>query len=409
MNPQIAVVIAWHEALNAGDLDRLAALAHEDVEVGGPRGAGRGVTLLREWAERAGIRLDPGRIFQRDGEVVVEQRATWRSPHTGRPGEPQLVASAFLVRDGRVQRLTRYQDLAAALQAVGLDASHEVRQPISTDAPPTPPTEPPAAPAADELAVSQDGPVRRITLTRPARRNALSRSLVAALARAFASIDAGGETRVVILAGDGPAFCAGGDIEEFVASAESGRARADAEGLAALFAAIAACPVPAVARVHGAAYGAGVGLVAAADLAVAADDTRFSLSEARLGLVPAVVAPYVVPALGPREAKAKMLLAAPFVADEALRIGLIHRAAPPDRLDAAVADVVADLLRGAPGALATIKRLPAMVGAADPAAAHAAMTNLLAERLASDEAQEGFRAFLEKRSAAWVPEQPEPQ
>ena len=276
----------------------------------------------------------------------------------------------------------------------------------------TPPATEPGSPpseAGDELMVIQDGPVRRITLARAARRNALSRSLVAALHEAFAAIVEGGDTRVVVLAGDGPVFCAGGDIAEFAEAAASGQSRADAEGLVDLLAAIAACPAPVVARVHGAAYGGGVGLVCAADLAIAAEGTRFSLSEARLGLVPAVVAPYVVPALGPREAKAKMLLAAPFAADEALRIGLIHRAAPPDRLDAAVADVVADLLRGAPGALATIKRLPAMVGAADPAAAHAAMTNLLAERLASDEAQEGFRAFLDKRPASWVPEQPDPQ
>ena len=158
MNPQIAVVIAWHEALNAGDLDRLAALAHEDVEVGGPRGAGRGVALLREWAERAGIRLEPGRVFHRYDEVVVEQRATWRSPHTGRSGEPQLVASAFLVRDGRVQRLTRYQDLAAALQAIGLDASHEVRQPVSPGLPPPPPPNRPRRPQEKSLPSPRTAP-----------------------------------------------------------------------------------------------------------------------------------------------------------------------------------------------------------------------------------------------------------
>ena len=257
---------------------------------------------------------------------------------------------------------------------------------------------------SDELTILQAGPVRRITLTRPTRRNALSRSLVAALHRAFAAIAPGGETRVVVLAGAGPVFCAGGDIAEFADAAASGQSRADAEALVDLLATIAACPAPVVARVHGAAYGGGVGLVCAADLAIAAEGTRFSLSEARLGLVPAVIAPYVIAALGAREAKARMLLATPFGAEDALRCGLIHRTVPPADLDAATDEVVANLLRAAPGALAAIKRLPSLVDDADPAATRAATTSLLVERLASDEGQEGLRAFLAKRAAAWVPD-----
>lgn len=259
------------------------------------------------------------------------------------------------------------------------------------------------------FAVRQDGPVRRITLARPERRNALSRALVAALHAAVTAAAADPATRVVVLAGEGPAFCAGGDIAEFAETAATGRARADAEGLAALFAALAACSAPVVARVQGAAYGAGVGLVAAADIAVAADGIRFSLSEARLGLVPAVVSPYVVPALGPRAAKALMLLAAPFGVEEALRHGLIHRAAPADGLDAAVDGIVDDLLQGAPGALATIKRLPALVSGVDRDTARALTTDLLAERFASDEARDGFRAFLDKRPPPWVNPSPESQ
>lgn len=266
----------------------------------------------------------------------------------------------------------------------------------------TAPLDPTPLPPDDAgRAVRQDGPVLRVTLARPEKRNALSRGLVAALQATLAAVAADGATRVVLLAGEGPAFCAGGDIAEFAETAATGRARADAEGLAALFAALVACPLPVVARVQGAAYGAGVGLVAAADIAVAADGTRFSLSEARLGLVPAVVSPYVVPALGPRAAKALMLLAAPFGVDEALRHGLIHRAAPADRLDAVVDDIVGDLLRGAPGALAMIKRLPALVAGGDQATARAATTDLLTQRFASDEAREGFRAFLAKRPPNW--------
>jgi methylglutaconyl-CoA hydratase len=255
---------------------------------------------------------------------------------------------------------------------------------------------------AAELTIAQDGPVRRITLARAARRNALSRSLVAEMCQAFAAIEASGPTRVVVLAGEGPSFCAGADIGEFVEAAESGRSRTDAEGIVDLLGAISACPVPVVARVHGAAFGGAVGLVCATDIALAADDTRFSLSEARLGLVAAVIAPYVFAALGPREAKARILLGSPFGADEALRIGLVHRVVPADQLEAAVDQAVADLLRCAPGALAAIKRLPGLVQT-DPAAAREATIALLVERLADEEAREGLTAFLEKRPPAWVP------
>lgn len=253
----------------------------------------------------------------------------------------------------------------------------------------------------DILSIVHDGPVLRLTLNRPERRNALSKALVQALSEAFASIDTA-YTRVVVLAGNGPAFCAGGDIAEFVAAAGNGTALADAESLAALLNAIAACPLPVVARVHGSVYGGGVGLVCATDLVIACDDTRFSLSEARLGLVPAVISPFVVGALGAREARVRMLLASPFDASEGLRIGLVNEIASADQLDTAVDRAIADLLKSPPGALAIIKRVPSLV-TGDPDSIRRATTELLSERLASDEGQEGLRAFLEKRSANWVP------
>jgi methylglutaconyl-CoA hydratase len=251
----------------------------------------------------------------------------------------------------------------------------------------------------DALTITREGPVTRITLNRPDCRNALSRALVRALHAAFTNLDA--KTRVVLLAGAGPSFCAGGDIAEFVESAETGNAESDAESLADCLAAIATCPVPVIARIQGNAFGGGVGLLCAADIAIAAGDARFSLSEARLGLVPAVISPYVLAALGPREGKARMLLAAPFDAAEALRIGLIHRAVPAAELDSTVDAAVADLLKSPPGALATIKRLPELI-AGDAALTRHITTALLTERLASDEAQEGLRAFLEKRPASWT-------
>jgi methylglutaconyl-CoA hydratase len=257
----------------------------------------------------------------------------------------------------------------------------------------------------NELDIQQNGPVRRITLFRPARRNALSRSLVAALHEAFAGITERGETRVVVLAGDGPAFCAGGDITEYAESAAEGRSQTDASRLADLLATMTSCPAPIVARVHGAAYGGGIGLVCASDVVIASEGTRFSLSEARLGLVPAVISPYVIEALGTRRARAHMLLAAPFGVEEALRCGLVHRVVPAESLDAAIDETVADLLRGAPGALATIKRIPSMLNGLDEAATRSATAGLLSARLGNDEAREGLRAFLEKRPPAWVPKE----
>lgn len=126
MHPTIAVVTAWHDALNAGDVDRLAALVGPDIEVVGPRGTGYGAALVHEWVERAGIQLEPERVFHRGATVVVEQRATWRDAETGELGQPQTVASTFEVRDNRVRRVQRFPDLNAALTAAGLDDASEV-------------------------------------------------------------------------------------------------------------------------------------------------------------------------------------------------------------------------------------------------------------------------------------------
>lgn len=252
------------------------------------------------------------------------------------------------------------------------------------------------------VSVVQRGPVLRIALARSDKRNALSRALVAELRQVFTAGPPAG-TRVVVLEGHGPVFCAGGDIAEFATAAETGHARAAAEGLAGLLSAIATFPIPVVARVHGAAYGGAIGLLCAADIVIAADNTRFSLSEARVGLVPAVIAPYVVAALGAREAKAQMLLAAPFDAWEAQRIGLVHRVVPAADLDQAVEDALTALVHGAPGAQAAIKQLVPRLVRADDSTAREITVGLLVERLGSDEGREGLRAFLEKRAPSWAP------
>jgi ketosteroid isomerase-like protein len=124
---EVRIVQAWHEALNTGDVDFLATLSHPDIEVGGPRGVGRGVQLLCEWVDRANIHLDPGRVFHRVDTVVVEQEAAWRSADTGQVSGSQIVASVFIVREDQIARVVRYPDLADALCAVNLDESYEIR------------------------------------------------------------------------------------------------------------------------------------------------------------------------------------------------------------------------------------------------------------------------------------------
>jgi methylglutaconyl-CoA hydratase len=256
----------------------------------------------------------------------------------------------------------------------------------------------------DELAVRRDGPVLFLTLNRPQRRNALSRSLVTALREAVAAAGTDGETRAIALAGEGPTFCAGGDISQYAHAPDATGARADGEALIDLLRAMTSSPLPIVARAHGGIFGGGVGLLSAADIVVTAETATFSLSEARLGIVPAVISPYIVAAIGPREAKARMLRAAPFDAATALRIGLAHECVPDDSLDAATDRVLADLLRCAPGALATAKRIPALLARTAPDALDATTADLFAERTTSDEGREGLRAFLEKRPAKWVRE-----
>jgi len=252
------------------------------------------------------------------------------------------------------------------------------------------------------LLVAHDGPVLRLTLNRPDKRNALSHALVLALHQAIAAVGPGGETRAIVIGGNGHTFCAGGDIREFAQAAGSGTAEAEAVGLANLFEAMTACPVPIVARVHGGAFGGGVGLVAAADIAIAESGTRFALSEARLGLVAAVISRYVIAALGWRSAKAHMLRGAPFHAGEALRCDLVHEVVDVASLDDAVEAAVRDVLACAPGALATAKRLPELIDGPDPATMRAATIRILSGCLESDETQEGLRAFLERRKPRWV-------
>jgi methylglutaconyl-CoA hydratase len=242
------------------------------------------------------------------------------------------------------------------------------------------------------LRLERDGEVLRVTLARPERRNAFDAALIGELAEAFADV---GDARAVVLAGDGPSFCAGADVEwqrssidlTFEENVE------DARRLYRMLDAIFRCPAPVVARIQGHALGGGSGLTACADIAVAGEDAVFGFSEVRLGIIPSVISPMVLARIGPAAARRYFLTGERFDARTALRIGLVHEVTAD--LDGAVERVVADLLAGGPVAVREAKRLVLDPGDEDDLVARAA------ERRTSKEGQEGLRAFLEKRPPGW--------
>jgi methylglutaconyl-CoA hydratase len=253
------------------------------------------------------------------------------------------------------------------------------------------------------LRLDRAGPVATVTLARPEQHNAFNATTVAELAAAFTALGADPAVRVVVLAGDGPSFSAGADLAWMKAVAGYGFEEnvADALRLADCLAAIRDCPRPVVCRVQGAALGGGAGLVAAADIAVAAAGTRFAFSEVRLGLVPAVISPFVLERIGPAAARELFLTGERFDAARALAIGLVQHVVPEADLDAAVQDRIEALLAAAPGAQAVAKGLIAHV-AGRPPTVRADTARLIAERRASAEGQEGMAAFLARRSPAWA-------
>ncbi len=251
------------------------------------------------------------------------------------------------------------------------------------------------------LRAQQDGPVLRLALDRPDVRNAFNDDLIAALTESFVGL--GPETRVVVLSGEGKAFSAGGDLEwmrRAAAYTEEQNAE-DAIRLGRLFEAIATCPALVVARVHGAAFGGGCGLVAASDVAVAAEGTLFAFSEVRLGLIPATISAFVVPKIGAGHARALFATGEAFDAAHALRIGLVHGVTPPDGLDEAVEAKVATVLKNGPQAVAAAKRL-----VLDLPMPMDHLARLLARARSSEEGREGVAAFLDKRPASFVVERP---
>ena len=258
---------------------------------------------------------------------------------------------------------------------------------------------------SQHLSITQSGPVARITLTMPEIRNAFSDEVIQAITEAFADVGARADVRAVVLAAEGPAFCAGANLNWMRRMADYTREEnlADASKLAAMLRTIAECPKPTIARVQGDVYAGGMGLVAACDMAVSVDTAWYCLSEVKIGLAPATISPYVIRAMGARAAQRYFLTAERFTAAEAHRIGFVHEVVAADALDAKVDELLKALTSASPAAVMACKTLVADVVGRDIDEGLIAYTvEAIADIRASAEGREGVQAFLNKRKPAWL-------
>lgn len=246
--------------------------------------------------------------------------------------------------------------------------------------------------------------VLRICLNRPEVRNAFDETVIAALTAAARDAARDATVRAIVLSGEGPAFCAGADLSWMMKAVAYTRQEnlRDAEDLARMLELLDSLPVPLIGRVHGAALGGGVGLVAVCDIVVAADDAVFGFSETKLGILPAVIAPYVLAKIGASAARELFLTGARFDASRARELGLVHRLAPLAAVDQIVDSYVREILTAAPTAVAAAKALIKEIHGSRPAEVIGVTTSRIAEQRVSEEGQEGMRAFLEKRQPHWA-------
>ena len=265
---------------------------------------------------------------------------------------------------------------------------------------------------ATALLIEHQGPIGIVTMNRPERHNAFDDALITELTDALRAMEADEEVRIVVLSGAGKSFSAGADLNwmKRMAGYTKEENQRDAMAMAALMRTLASLAKPTIARVHGAAYGGGVGLVACCDVAVGSHAASFALSEARLGLVPAVISPYVVAAIGERSARRYFVTGERFDAAEAWRLGLLHEIAPSDgAMDDKIGEICDAMLDCGPAAQREAKEL---IRAVANKPLHSEMVQDTAERIArirsSPEGREGIVAFLEKRKPSWVPPEPEP-
>jgi len=257
---------------------------------------------------------------------------------------------------------------------------------------------------ASHLQITSDGPVVRVVLNRPDVRNAFNEEVIAELS-AWAATVASSGARVAVLSGAGKAFCAGADLawmSKMVAYSREDNER-DAMAMSAMFTALDTLPVPLIGRIHGAALGGGTGLAAICDIVVAAEDAVFGFTEAKLGILPAVISPFAVRKIGISAARELFLTAARFSAVRARELGLVHVVVPETALDEAVDGYVRELLTSAPGAITAAKKMIADVANRRATEVARMTAETIARHRVSDEGQSGMRAFLEKRRAPWVP------
>ena len=259
----------------------------------------------------------------------------------------------------------------------------------------------------DALQIERRGAVLTLWLNRPELHNAFDASLIARLTAALEAAGGDDSVRAVVGAGHGASFSAGADMQWMrgMAAASEADNREDSLALARLMRTLDELPKPTLARVHGAAFGGGVGLVACCDIAIASTAARFGLTESRLGLLPAVISPYVIEAIGPRQARRWFATGEHFDADTALRIGLVHQLVEPERLDEALERQLALLDKAGPIASSTAKQLVRQVrDSHDRDALDRDNAALIARLRVSAEGQEGLGAFLDKRAPHWVTE-----
>lgn len=252
--------------------------------------------------------------------------------------------------------------------------------------------------------------VATVTLNRPDKHNALDAGTIVALGTTLTSLERDVKARVIVLTGAGSTFCAGADIESMRAAARASPSEnlQDALRLGEMLATLNALTKPTVARINGNVFGGGVGLIACCDIAIASAEARFTLSEIRLGILPAMISPFVLAAIGPRQARRYVLTGEPINAADAQRIGLVHETAVPASLDAVVEEILTALLKGGPAAQREAKELireVSVAGRLPDRDSRLVTAQRLARLRASEEGQEGLSAFLEKRVARWAREE----
>ena len=259
-------------------------------------------------------------------------------------------------------------------------------------------------PSYTHLTLARDGIAAVVTLNRPEVHNAFNARLIAELHDAFTHLSGDDSIRAVVLRGAGRSFSAGADLNWMRSSLDATHDEnvADAMRMADMFRAIDSCPHPVIGRIHGAALGGGVGLTAVCDIAIAADDTRFGFTEARLGIAPAVISPFAVRKIGESHARALFLTAERFDAARALTIGLVHQVVPAAELDDAVETALRNIGMSGPAGVQAAKRMAMTVTHIPDAEARELTAQTIAGLRVSDEGQEGIRAFLEKRTASWA-------